>query len=466
MLKKTFFAVALALLAAGLTGRAAAQQQVMIDKIAAVVGNSIILYSEVEETSRQLQEMKRERGYTSDRNPKIEALEELMRQKLLYNQALIDSVDINKAYAAEQADEYLTKLVARAGSVPKLEAQFSRPVFDIKRELVNRFEEQQYAQNMRRELISKVTITPGEVDRFYKNLPKDSLPVIPPQYVYKQITKLPLSTNDAKLRAREQLLELRERIVGGTRFDILARMYSEDGSAARGGELEPMPAENFEAPFARALEKLRPGQVSEVVETVYGFHIIELIAKNGNLYHARHILVRPQFTEVEMAATSHTLDSLASAIRADSTTFEKAALAYSDDKYSKLNGGLVSNLEMLEVYSANDASYATTKHFKDDLPVDDFRSLDKLQPGEISRAFVTQDMRGNKMSKIVKLIEIIPAHPANMEEDYLQVEMAALNQKREKEFEQWLDKKISTMYVRVEPEFLIPSEFENPDWLK
>lgn len=468
MSRKTIFATALLTIAltAAPVLRMHGQKKFTLDKVVAVVGNTVILYSEVEEMGERVTEFKRERGYTSDRNPRIEALEELLVQKLLYNQALIDSVEINKPYAAEQADEHLTQLVARSGSVSQLEAQFHRPIFEIRRELERRYEEQLYAQNMRGELLNKINITPGEVERFFNSMSGDSLPIIPIQYVFGQITKLPLSTDEAKRRAREQALGIRERIVNGTRFDVLARMYSEDDSSVRGGELTPMPLESFVEPFSRALEKLRPGQISEVVETMFGFHIIELLGRQGNLYSARHILIRPKFTDQEMAETLHSLDSVAVAIRADSITFEKAAFKFSDDKYSKLNGGLASNLELMESLMATDASYATTKHFKEDLSPDDFKALEKLKPGEISDAFASEDLRGDKLGKIVKLIEIIPAHPANLEEDYLRLESAAINEKRNRVLEEWIDNKIKSMFVRIDQDFHIPEEFNNPNWLK
>ena len=470
MIKRAILVITVLTLAAGTAYKATAQEKFTIDKIAAVVGNSIILYSEVEEFSRQLTEMKRERGFTSDRNAMVEALEELMTQKLLYNQALIDSIEINQDFASEQADEYMTRLLNMAGSVQQLEEQFHRPVYDIKREITQRYEEQQYARNMRSTLMGKVKITPGETERFVNGLDKDSIPVIPPQYVYSQITKLPSSTEDAKMRAREQLIGLRERIVNGTRFDVLARMYSEDGSSVRGGELDPTasPSETFVGPFARALEKLRPGQVSEVVETEYGFHIIQLISKDGGMYHSRHILVRPQFTDAEMAATAALLDSVRNEIVEGKITFENAALEYSDDKYSKMNGGLVSNLEMLEnnPYMQADAANATTKHSKEDLSVADFRAIERLKPGEISPAFATQDLMGNKLAKIIRLDEVIETHQANLKDDYLILEAAALREKQLKALTAWIDAKIGGMFVRIEPEFRLPEEFTNKNWLK
>ena len=411
-------------------------QQVMLDKVVAVVGGSSITYSEVENTARRLTESRREQGYTSDRDPMNEALEQLMMQKLLYNQALIDSVEI------------------------------------MKTDIMARVEEEAYASGMQREVIGKVTIIPGEVERFYRQTDKDSLPVIGDQYVYAHITKFPKSIDEAKRRARERLLEMRERIItGDAKFDLLARIYSVDGSALHGGEMEPATLQTFVQPFADALSELKPGQISEVVETQYGFHLIQLIDKKGNLYHCRHILIRPTYTTEELSEPDRQLDSIAELIRADSLTFEEAALRFSDDPYSRQNGGIVTNHELLEHYNANDARYTATKFLKEDFgnmgpsAIADFRTLSQLKVGDISPAYQTQDMNGNQLSKIVKLVQIIPTHVASLNEDYLRLEQMALNRKQEKVFGEWLSKKIDGMYVYIDPEFR-DGEFANKHWVK
>lgn len=415
-------------------------QGVVADEVIAVVGNSAILYSEVYEMSRRLVQQRREQGYTSDRDPINEALETIMRQKLLYHQAQIDSVKISTDDIAKMVDENVDQMVKERGSITALEAFYHKPVFEIKQELQNRYEEQRYAQSMQRDVIGKVTITPGEVERYFKSLPKDSLPTIPEQYIYAHITKFPSSTKEAKQRVRERLLEMRERIIKGTRFDMLARMYSVDGSAVRGGEMDPTPLRGFVAPFADALSKLKPGQISEVVETEYGFHLIEMIGKDGDLYHCRHILLRPVFTDTELAETSLKLDSVVGLINEGKITFERAALEYSDDKYSRQNGGLVSNHDMLEMYNAFDAKLTSTKFFKEELQREDYQAIRNLKPGEISGAFQSQDLKGNVLSKVIKLIDIIPAHPASLKKDYLRLEELALEAKQEKIFTEWLNK--------------------------
>lgn len=458
--------VLVAALVAALTTSVAQQQVVIADKVVAVVGNSAILYSDVVDYSKQIVAQRQEQGFTSDRDPMSESLEGLLMQKLLYNQALIDSVEINLDGVAAQVDARVDALISRAGSIGALEAEYHKPVYEIKADMRRLAEEAQYAQAMQGTIMNKVTITPGEVERFYYTLRSDMLPIVPEQYVYAQITRFPSSTTQAKQRTRERLLEMRERIVNGSRFDMLARMYSMDpGSALQGGEMDFATLDTYEKPFGEALGKLQePGQVSGVVETVYGFHLIQLIEKKGELYKCRHILLRPSFTDFELADDINFLDSLANEIKEQKITFEEAAREHSDDKYSKQNGGLVTNHEMLELYGANDTSYSRTSFYKEDLGRD-YNFMRGLKPGELSQPFQSQDMRGNTLTKIIKLIEIIPAHTAGLANDYLQIENIALQDKQQREFMKWLNKKIESMYVRIADD-MDTSEFENKAWIK
>lgn len=467
MLKKGILAAALLLLAAGVVGQ---RRQVMLDKVVAVVGGSSIVYSEVADYARQLVEQRRQEGYTSDRDPMNEALEALMTQKLLYNQAQIDSVEINSNDILSQVEDQVQQMVDMEGSISKLEAKQHMAIFNIREILRQRYEEQAYASAMQREVVSKVTVIPGEVERYYKSLSKDSLPTIADQYVYAQITKFPKSMKEAKQRARERLLDMRERVITGkARFDNLARMYSVDGTALRGGEMDPTPLAGLDEAFAKTLEGMKPGQISEVVESQFGFHIIQLLDKRGQLYHFRHILLRPEYTSDELGETLNQLDSIADLIHKDSITFEKAALRFSDDAASKMNGGIVSNHDILERYQAFDAKLTVTKFLKEDFgrfkSLDDYNALIRLKPGEVSDAFLTEDLLGNQLGKIVKLVEVIPTHPASLNEDYLRLEEMALQDKQERVFREWLTKKIDGMYVFIDPEYR-NGEFENKHWVK
>ena len=467
MLKKGILVAALVLLFAGV---AAQKREVMLDKVVAVVGSSSILYSEVDEYARQLVEQRRQEGYTSDRDPMNEALEALMTQKLLYNQGQIDSVAINDGDIMSRVEEQVQQMVEMEGSIPALEAKHHMPIFNIREIMRQRYEEQAYAQSMQSEVVNKVTVIPGEVERFYKSISKDSLPTIADQYVYAQITKFPKSMTAAKQRTRERLLDMRERVItGAAKFENLARMYSQDGTAMRGGEMDPSPLASLDPSFAAALENLKPGQISEVVESQFGFHIIQMLDKRGQLYHFRHILLRPVYTSEELGESLNLLDSIADLIHKDSITFEQAALKYSDDASSKMNGGIVSNHDILERFNAFDAKLTVTKFLKEDFgrfkSLDDYNALRRLKPGEVSDAYLTEDMLGNQMGKIVKLVEVIPTHTASLNEDYLRLEEMALQDKQERVFKEWLTKKIDAMYVYIIPEFR-DGEFENKHWVK
>ena len=455
------------------TLQAQERRQVMLDKVVAVVGGSAILHSEILEYAEALTAQRRQMGYTSDRDIINESLEALMEQKLLYNQALIDSIEVNNGEIVTRIENYVQSLIAEEGGIAQLEAKEHMPIYTYREMLRQRYEEQAYAQAMKQSIVGKVVVVPGEVERFYNNVDKDSLPVIGEQYVYAHITKFPTSLKEAQQRTKERLLDMRERVITGkTKFSVLARMYSLDGSAMYGGEMEPMPSSYYVRPFAEALEKLKPGQISEIVETEFGFHIIELIEKKGDVYRCRHILLRPTFTRDELMEPANQLDSIANLIRRDSISFESAALQFSDDATSKHNGGIVSNSDILARMGVYDGARMTaTRFLKEDFSaqggksLDDYAALMRLKVGEISNSFQTTDLMGNQMSKIVKLVEIIPAHVASLGDDYIRLEEMALQQKQEKIYRTWLDDKIKSMYVYIDPAYR-SDEFENKNWIK
>lgn len=454
-----------------LTALFAQKRQVMLDKVVAVVGASSILYSEVQEQAQQLVEQRRQQGYTSDRDPMNEALEALMTRKLLYHQGQIDSVKVNEADILARVEDQVQLMIDQEGSIPALEAKHHMAIFNIREMLHRQMEEQSFAQMMQQEVLGPVTVIPGEVEQYYRSIPQDSLPVIAEQYVYAHITKFPKSMTEAKQRTRERLVEMRSRVINGqAKFENLARMYSQDpGTALRGGEMDPSPLASLDAAFAGALEQLRVGQISEVVESQYGFHIIQLLDKHGQLYHFRHILLRPSYTADELTESLTMLDSLATLIRADSISFERAAYEHSDDKNSRMNGGIVSNHDILERYQAFDAKLTVTKFLREDFAhfnaLDDYNHLVRLKPGEVSSSYLTEDIMQNQLAKIVKLVEVIPTHSASIEEDYLRLEEMALADKKDRVFKEWLTKRIDGMYVYIDPEFR-DGDFENKHWVK
>ena len=473
MLKKRVIAVAALIAVMMSAGVLTAQKrQVLLDRVVAVVGGSAILYSEVEDNAATLVQQRREQGYTSDRDPMNESLEILMRQKLLYSQALIDSIDVYSDINS-YVEEQLQSMIAEAGSIAELEAREHMPVFNFRELLRQQVVEQEYARSMQQTVVSDVKVSPGEVEQYFNSLKEEELPLVPEQYVYAQIVRYPSSQEDAKRRTRERLMEMRERIISGkSTMAVLARTYSVDpGTAMRGGEMPAGPLEELVAPYAEALEKLKPGQVSEVVETDYGFHIIELLEepKNG-LYRSRHILLRPTYTAEELNQPITFLDSLANMIRQDSITFEAAALEHSEDKLTKMNGGLVTNHDLLmSSPSYANVKYSATKFRREDFgdgkSLQDYSNIIRMKVGDVSPAYMAQDLRQNQQAKIIKLLEIIPTHPASLEEDYSTIEEMALSQKQQKIFDEWMREKIDGLYVYIAPDFR-EGEFEYPNWVK
>lgn len=470
MLKKSILAMFVVALAA--TSMAFAdKRQVVLDKVVAVVGGSSILHSEVVMMAQQLVEQRRAEGYTSDRDPMNEGLEELMRQKLLYNQALIDSVVVGAEGRIEaQVENIVQQMIAEAGSVTDLEAKEHMPLFNYRDIVRQKVTEQLYAEEMRASVVANVVVTPGEVQRFYDSLKTEDKPLVPEQYVYAHIVRFPASQEEAKRRTKERLLDMRERIISGkSSMAVLARTYSEDpGSAMKGGEYPPTALSSLTAPFAEALAKLKPGQVSEVVESEFGFHIIEMLEepKNG-LYRYRHILLKPTYTVEEETEPLNFLDSLSTLIKADSITFEAAALQHSQDNLTKMNGGLVTNQDLMMRYNANDVKYTATKFRREDFSArqQDYMNLITMKPGDVSPAFVALDINGNVISKIVKLLEVIPTHSATMKDDYLSIEEMALATKKTKVFDKWLREKIDGLYVYIDPEYR-DGEWEFSNWVK
>lgn len=471
MVKK--IVLAMAVMAVSASGLLMAQKrQVMLDKVVAVVGGSAILYSDVENYASLLVEQRRAQGYTSDRDPMNEALEALMKQKLLYSQALIDSVEM-MSDVPSYVEQQIQAMIAEAGSIAALEARQHMPIYAFRDILTQRITEQEYANSMQNTVINDVTVTPGEVERYFKSLKEEELPLVPKQYMYAQIVRYPASKDVAKQRARERLLEMRERIITGkSSMPVLARLYSADpGSAMRGGELSYGPLSQWQPSFAEAAGELKPGQLSEIVETEFGLHIIELMEepKNGN-YRLRHILVKPTYTADELLEPTRMLDSIADLIRADSITFEDAAREFSEDPLTKMNGGLVSNHDLLSSNpSYSNVKFTATKFREEDFgegrSLKDYVAISHMEVGEVSNAYAAEDLNGNELSKIVKLLDVIPSHPASLNEDYLTIEEMALENKKAKVFEAWLKDKIDGLYVYIDPEFR-NGEFEFKNWVK
>ena len=276
-----------------MSGRTVSAQKYdgLIDKTVALVGNSVILLSQVESEAMYMQSM----GYVTDRNLRCEALESIMVTKLFYTQAVLDSLAVNPDMVEAMLNQQMDGILSRFGGEKEVEAYFQKPMHEIREEFRDRILEQNLAGEMRRTIAGKISdVTPKEVERFYKRVPKDSLPVIPTQYKISEITIYP-NVERAELAARERLLEFRQRVLDGEKFSLLATLYSEDpGSAMRGGELGMSSKSLFWPEFSDAAMSLKPGQVSPIVKTPNGYHLIQLIAREGDMFNKTY----PPKTEI------------------------------------------------------------------------------------------------------------------------------------------------------------------------
>lgn len=426
----------------------------LIDKTVALVGNSMILLSQVESEVNMMQFQ----GYISDRNLRCEVLENMMVSKLFYTQAQMDSLAVNPDMVDASLNDRINTILSQLGGEEEMEKYFGKPMHKLRQEWRETFVEQNLAQEMQQEVAGKVTeVTPKEVTQFYRRTPKDSLPVIPTQYQYSQIVLYP-NVDRAKLAVRERLLEFRQRILEGEKFSLLATLYSEDpGSAMRGGELGMASKDVFWPAFSDAAMSLKEGQVSPIVETPDGFHLIQLIAKDGNMFNARHILLKLRYTAEDRDSAFIRLDSIRTVVMADSIDFQQAARIYSQDSKSRTNGGLVAD-------AMTGAPFFDVDHLK---PAD-YNVLKDMKEGEVSEPFESVDdegRSGNTVYKIIRLEKIRPSHTATIDEDFNVLLDIATSQKKISAIEDFIKEKQATTYIVIDPLFQ-KCDFRREGWVK
>ncbi len=414
------------------------QNKVLIDQVVATVGDKKILQSDVENQMLQL----KARRYSSS-NLECEVFKDLVSQKLLLIQAEKDSITVSANQIESELDRRIQYFVRQIGSQQALEDYYNKTMPEIKQDLRSMLQEQMKTQKMKRQLVSDIDISPKEVKNFYKNLPEDSIPMIDEKVQINQIVRYPAETDKAESNAREELLELRKRILDGEKFSTLARLYSDDPATSRkGGELGLRSEEELDPAFADAAMRLQEGEVSSIVESAYGFHIIKLINREGDQFNVRHILKTPEVSYKQKQKVLNKLDSIAQIIRTDEYSFEAAARKFSQDKKYRLNGGLLVNPQ--------DAS----NEFKlEQLPSADYEAIKELKTGEISEPFEAQDENGQTVFKIVKLKDKIPSHKANLENDYDVIKRLAEQQQQQIQIQKWLEEKQNSTYIRIDETF-------------
>ncbi|MFP4060750.1 MAG: peptidylprolyl isomerase [Bacteroidales bacterium] len=425
-------------------------QDFVVDQIIGVVGDKIIKQSDIETQYLQLIAQ----GYRATGDIKCQILESMLEQKLMVNQAEIDSIEISESNVQLQLNSRLNHFIEQIGSEEELEEYFGKSILEIKEDFSGLIREQMLTERMQQEIAGNVSITPSEVKSFYKNLNKDSIPKVESKVEIQQLLIYPEYSDEAIFHVKERLLELRKRILEGESFATLAVLYSEDpSSASRGGEIGFTGKGDLDPAYAEAAFTLKEGSVSKIVESEFGYHIIQLIERRNEKVNTRHILLKPKLSPEAKENAINKLDSLARLIKMDSLTFEKAVFFHSDDEDTKLNGGVKIN------------SYTGTSKFElEQLTRPEYLAVRDLDEGEISQPFADETPQGKKVYKIIKLKLKTDPHIANLEEDYNLLKSIAIENKKSRILENWLDEKLASTHVRIDEDYA-NCKFQNDAWL-
>jgi len=429
----------------------------VVDEVIWVVGDEAILRSDVEKVRTQ---MGRVQG-----NPYCVIPENLAIQKLFIHQAEIDSLEANEDEVNRYVDAQINDWVQTAGSKEKLEEYRGMTLAQIREETYDLVKDNQLMDLVKDHLTENIKVTPAEVRHFFKDMPEDSLPIIPTQVEVELLAEHPRVQQEEIDRVKAELRDYSERITSGeSTFNTLARLFSEDRESARqGGEMDYMSKVDLDPAFANVAWSLTdPKKVSKIVESQYGYHIIQLIDRRGDKLKLRHILLKPHVDEKDVDAALLRLDSISMDIRDGKFTFEQAASALSDDKDSRANNGLMFNVVRDEMTGQR----IRTSRFKmAELPTEIARVVEGLDVGEMSKPFTMLDKSGKQQCCVVKLKSRIKAHAATITEDF-QILSQIVKAKRSEEFlNNWIKEKQRATYVRINPEW-VNCDFQYPGWIK
>lgn len=417
-----------------------AQNGKVVDEIAALVGSHPVYWSDVEAQYSQA----KAQGMTGDPfTLRCEIFENLIFQKLLVYQAEIDSLVVGDEQVNSELDRRLRYYIQQFGSQQKLEEFYDKSLDEFKNELREPLRLELLSQQAQGKVVESVKMTPNETKEYFNSLRQDSIPIIPTEYEIGQIVKTPVVGSVQLKEARDKLVALRARVLKGEKFSTLAVLYSEDpGSAAKGGELGLFSRGSMAPEFESAAFNLKnKNDVSEVIKTKFGYHLLQLIERKGDFVNVRHILIIPKVSPDDLVVAAAKLDSIADKVRIDSLTFAKAALLYSDDA-GKVNGGLIQS-----------QSSGNTRLAADELDPKVFFVIDKMKPGEISGSvpYTTED--GTQAYRVLYLKLRTEPHKANMKDDYNKIQDWALENKKAKVVAKWIETKSKTAYIRLGQKF-------------
>jgi peptidyl-prolyl cis-trans isomerase SurA len=413
-------------------------QPKMIDQVAGVVGDYIILQSDVENQYLQY----RAQGINMP-DLKCMIFKDFLEQKLLLNQAKIDSIQVAESSVELQLDQRMQYFINQIGSQEELEEYFNKSLLEIKEDFRDALRDQMITNQMQSQITGKVKITPSEVRRFYNKMPVDSIPYIDAQVEVQQIVAYPPLEDDAVFDVKERLLELRRRIMEGESFETLAILYSEGPSASNGGDIGFSVRGELDPEYAREAFSLKEGGVSKIVESEFGFHIIQLIERRDDRIRTRHILMKPKITMDARQKAIERLDSITMFIQADSLDFERAARLFSQDKNTAINKGLLVNPKT-----------GSSKFELSDLDTKDYLVARDMKVGDISDPFESTDENGKIIYKVIRINSKTDPHRANLEQDYMLIQRMALEEKKMQVIQEWIAEKRKETFYRIDPAFM------------
>ena len=412
-----------------------AQNQV-IDRIVAVVGKNIIMQSDIEEQYMQFRLQGGIKGSAS--SIRCEILEDQLFRKLMLNQAELDSITVTDEQVEAEMEYRMRYFLSQLGSQEKLEKYFNKTMTEIKDELRTSIKDQKLIEEVQRKIVEGVSATPSDVREFYNSIPSDSIPMVSAQYEIAQLVKKPPITLDQKLEVKDRLYGLRSRILKGERFSTLALLYSEDpGSAKKGGELGFKGRGELVPEFEAAAFALKDGEISEVVETEYGFHIIQMIERRGDNVNVRHILLTVKVSPEALQQAYTELDSIANLIRNDSITFDEAVRKFSDED-DKVNGGYLVN-----------PNTGSTMFAAEELDQQVSVVVNRLQVGEVSSPVPMKTKNDKDAYRLLIIKKKTQPHKANLKDDYSLIQQWTMQKLRQDAINKWIDAKSSKAYVKI-----------------
>lgn len=447
-MKRNLIIIALMLLA--LPMMAQNRQSQVIDKVVAVVGKNIILQSDIENQYIQYRMQGMAEGTGKEVRGRI--LEDLLLQKLMLNQAEMDSITVTDEQVEAELNRRIQWFIARIGSQEKMEAQFGKSMSEIKDEVRQASKDNMLQEQVQAKIMENVVVTPKEVKEFYRDIPRDSLPMIDSDYELVQIVKRPPVSIDEKLMVKDRLYQIRKRILDGeSSFATMAVLYSEDpGSSRQGGELGFAGKGVYATEFENVAFNLRDGEISDVVETEFGFHIIQLIERRGETINCRHILLTAKVPVEALEKAQNELDSVAQLVRNGDMTFEEACKKYSDDD-SKNNGGYLTNMGT----GGNWLSMKDLQELEQSYP--EYKNLafviNRLEVGEISDPLPMTTNDNKDAFRLIMIKRKTEPHQANLKDDYNLIQNWAMSQKRQEALGKWVSEKAAKAYIRLDDTF-------------